>query len=68
MISKDDHTRWKYDEVTEAYMEACSTRLNDAKEILINQAGLDQDQDNFYRGFIHAYREMLNFTFEDFEE
>lgn len=67
MITKDEYVEWQNNNVTKAYMEACLTRLDDAKDILVNQAGLDSDQDNFYRGFIHAYREMLNFTIEDFE-
>jgi len=67
MITKDEYVGWKDNNVTKAYMEACSIRLDDAKDILVNQAGLDSDQDNFYRGFIHAYIEMLNFTIEDFE-
>lgn len=65
LITKDEFVGWKNNEVTEAFLDACMTRLEDAKDILINQAGLDSDQDNFYRGFIHAYREMLTFTVED---
>jgi len=67
VITKDEFVGWKNDQVTEAFYEACKTRLEDAKEILIGQAGLDSDLDNFYRGFIHAYKEMLGFTIEDFD-
>ena len=67
IVTKDEFLGWKNDQVTGAFYEACVTRLEDAKEILVGQAGLDSDLDNFYRGFIHAYREMLNFTVEDLD-
>ena len=67
IVTKDEFLGWKNDQVTGAFYEACVTRLEDAKEILVGQAGLDSDLDNFYRGFIHAYKEMLNFTIEDLD-
>jgi hypothetical protein len=65
MISKDSYFGWQQHEVTQAYFDAINTRIADATEILVTSAGLDSDQDNFYRGFIRAYNEMLNFEVDE---
>lgn len=67
MITKAEWGDWKADLITRAFFEAAKTREEDASEILISQAGIDTVNDNFYRGFIAAYREMQNFTIEDLE-
>lgn len=64
-ITKDDFQLWKSEPVTEAFLEACQERIEEAKEILSVEAGMNPEQDNFYRGFIRAYREMLEFRFEE---
>ena len=68
MITKSEWIDWKTNPVTRAFFEATEIRVDDATEILINSAGIDSDQDNFYRGFITAYREMQNFQIDDLEE
>lgn len=68
MISKDDLYLWKNEPITQAWFEACETRINDAKDILGTTAGIDPVTDNFYRGFIQAYREMLEFSVEELEQ
>lgn len=68
MISKSEWVDWKADLVTRAFFEAAQTRVEDATEILVSQAGLDPALDSFYRGFIAAYREMRDFTIEDLED
>jgi len=65
VISYDDYVLWKNDPMTIAWMEACQQRLEDAKDILSEQAGIDPPNDNFYRGFIRAYAEMQDFKVED---
>jgi hypothetical protein len=65
LISKDDIYLWKNDPVTQAWFEACRTRAADAAEILVETAGVDSQNDNFYRGFIKAYAEMTDFSVED---
>lgn len=65
VISKLDFQQWKDHLVTKGYFDACNLRIEDAKEILSNEAGLDPIQDSFMRGFIRAYREMLDFRLED---
>ena len=68
MITKQEWVDWKADTVTRAFFSAAETRVEDAKEILAGQAGQDSDMDNFFRGFIAAYREMQSFTIEDLED
>jgi len=68
VISKDDLYLWKSDPVTQAWFEACEVRVEDAKEQLAVQAGISADFDNYIRGMIAAYREMVTFTVEDIEE
>jgi len=64
-ISKSEFIDWKSGLVTEAFFEAAEERVYDCMELLAQSAGLDADQDNFYRGFIAAYREMQQFSVED---
>lgn len=64
-MNKEDWIAWKDSYVTKAFFEACKTRIEDAKDMLSQSAGIDPNQDNFSRGFIHAYREIENFTVED---
>jgi hypothetical protein len=65
MISVSDYSSWKQDKITIAFYEACRARVEDAKEQLAASAGLDSVQDNFLRGFIHAYNEITDFRVED---
>jgi hypothetical protein len=68
IITKSDFDDWKKSAVTKAFFQAAEERVEDAKEILVAQAGLDGVNDNFYRGFCHAYREMMDFRVEFAEE
>lgn len=65
VISKSDFDNWKHDPVTKAFFQAAEDRVEDAKEIVIAQAGIDSVNDNFYRGFVVAYREMQDFRVEE---
>lgn len=67
-ISKSDWTDWKQNDITRAFYSACKERIEDSKDILGTSAGLDPDTDNYMRGFISAYREMLEFSVEDMED
>lgn len=67
IVSKKDFDNWKSDPVTKAFFDAAQERITDSKDILAKSAGLDQISDNFMRGFIQAYVEMLEFSV-DFEE
>jgi hypothetical protein len=68
VIQPDDFVLWRNDPVTQAWMEACEQRQTDAKELLVDTAGVDSVNDNFYRGFIRAYEEMLHFKVDDLNE
>lgn len=67
-ISQSDFDNWRSDPVTKAFYIAISERIEDAKEVLATQAGLDLNEDNFLRGFIRAYRETLMFRIDDLQE
>lgn len=65
MINKQDFLKWKEDPITRAFYEVINERIDDAKDILSYNAGQDPINDSFYRGFIYAYREFLEFKIED---
>jgi hypothetical protein len=67
-ISKDDFYLWKSEPITQAVFEACEMRIEDGKNTLAGQAGLDPIFDSYVRGMIKAYAEMLQITVEDIEE
>ena len=64
-ITAADFQAWKADPVTQAYMEACRIRIEDVKDGMSTACGLDPVVDNFNRGFVYAYREMLDFRITD---
>lgn len=64
-ISKEDYATWKLDPATKAFFAACNDRVEDAKEVLANQAGEDSGRDSFFRGLIFAYREIGNFHVDE---
>jgi len=68
IITKEDFAEWKANDVTKAFYDACKARVADGKDLLIYSAGIDQVQDNFYRGFIAAYEEMFEFRVEFSDE
>lgn len=67
-ITKSEWMDWKNDQITRAFFEAARDRVEDAKDVLSVSAGVDPDSDNYYRGFIAAYREMMDFKVEDADE
>ncbi|MDE2000888.1 MAG: hypothetical protein KGI52_18400 [Burkholderiales bacterium] len=66
-LTRSDFENWKADPVTKAFFYACQERIEDAKNILANQAGINSVEDNLLRGFIRAYQEMQEFRVEDEE-
>lgn len=64
-ITKSEWQDWKQNNVTRAFLAAVDMRVEDAKDILSVSAGQEPDQDNYFRGFIAAYREMLEFRVDD---
>ena len=66
--SQNDFINWRSDHVTKAFYLAMVERISEAKDILANQAGLNSADDNYYRGFIRAYQEALEFRIDDIME
>lgn len=67
-ISKLDFQQWKASPVTSAFLSACQDQLKTANDALIRSAGLNSNDDNFYRGYIRAYLEVMDLTLEDMVE
>jgi hypothetical protein len=67
-ITPSEFEEWQNHFITKEFMSAILTRIEDAKEILSYSAGKDQLEDSFMRGFIHAFREALEFKVENQEE
>lgn len=65
IITKTDWNDWKQDKVTRAFFAAAEIRIEETKDILSVSAGMDLEENNFYRGFIAAYREMFEFRVDD---
>lgn len=66
--TRSDFDNWKSDPVTKAFFLAAQERVEDAKELLSVEAGLNPNQDNLLRGMIQAYRELQDFRIEDLVE
>jgi hypothetical protein len=64
-MNYSDWKTWRDEPITHMFFEACEERVEDAKEVLANTAGLDSTQDSFYRGFIRAYMEMQDFRIDE---
>jgi hypothetical protein len=66
-IKKSEWDEWRFNDITKAFYHACQDRVEDTTDLLVAGAGLDPATDNFYRGFIAAYKEMEGFRVEDVE-
>ena len=67
-VSLSDFNDWRSNPVTKAFFLAANERVEDAKELLATQAGLNANEDSSLRGFIMAYREMCEFRIDDLQE
>lgn len=67
-ITKTEWGDWKQDNITRAFFSAADQRIEDAKDILSVTAGMDVEENNWYRGFIAAYREMQEFRVDDLQD
>jgi hypothetical protein len=66
MSFKDELVDWKTNHpITKMFYETCDIRVAEATEILVATAGTDAISDNFYRGFIAAFREMRDFQIDE---
>ncbi len=67
-IRKAEFEEWQEHFITKAYFSAVLERIEEAKEVLAGSAGVDSTNDNFIRGMIHAFREVVQFRVGDPEE
>lgn len=67
ILTRSDYEIWKADPVTKAFFQAAQERVEDAKDVLSIEAGINSAQDNLMRGLIQAYREMQDFRVDDLE-
>ncbi len=65
VITKDEFILWKSSPVTNEVFGIINERIQDAKEVLAKQAGIDSREDGFYCGMIHALREILEISYEE---
>jgi len=68
IVNQSDFLTWKGDPVTKAFFQAAQERIEDAKDVLSVQAGINQNEDNYIRGLIQAYREVQDFRIDDIQE
>lgn len=66
-VTQSEFNDWKANPVTKAFFLAARERVEEAKEFLATTAGMNANEDNYYRGFIQAYREVPEFRVEDLE-
>lgn len=67
-VSRSDFDNWKSDPVTKLFFQAAFERIEDAKNVLAVQAGLNSQEDNYLRGLIRAYQELAEFRIDDLED
>ena len=67
-LSKSDFIDWKSNFVTVEVFNIVKQRIEEAKEILADSAGLNPDNDNFTRGMIRAFNELLEIDFAGEDE
>lgn len=67
-ISVTDFNNWKVDPVTVAFINTIKVRIEEAKDFLSYNAGIDSASDSYFRGFIQGQREILDVSFSDVDE
>jgi hypothetical protein len=63
-VNKELFREWKNHPVTKAMEVAVVNRVEEAKEALVNR----QAPDEWVRGMIHAFREVLAIEFDEVKE
>ena len=65
MIEKHEFIDWKNSEVTKLVFQIVQNRIDEIKDNLSVNAGLDSQLDRFYVGMAHAFKEVLEIDFID---
>ena len=66
-ISSSDFLNWKDDNVTKAVLSAINERIDEAVGSLTGTPRNDLDAVNWTRGYIEAFKDILNIKLEDVE-
>lgn len=64
-VSKDDFLQWKESEITKLLFRRTEETIQQFKDILGDQAGLNSVHDAQMVAMIRAYRNVLEVTFEE---
>lgn len=64
-LSKEEFLQWRTEFATKEFFNSIIHRIEDAKDILVAQAGKDSYSDAFIAGMVHAFREVLSVEWED---
>jgi len=64
-VSREEFAQWRESSVTQEVFHIIRNRIEDAKEILSVQAGLEPDQDRLLVGMIKALQEVLEISYEE---
>ena len=64
-VSREEFVQWRESAVTKEIFNIIENRIEDAKEILSVQAGLEPDQDRLLVGMIKAFNEVLEISYEE---
>ncbi len=68
LITASEYSDWASNPVTKAFKLAIAESIARVKENLAVSAGLDPNEDNFFRGYIRAMYDTLDFRVEDLQE
>lgn len=64
-ISKEQFQEWKESFATQEFFRSVEQRIAEAKELLAYNAGNDSLVDKFNVGMIHAFKEVLDVSYEE---
>jgi hypothetical protein len=67
MLDKEDFLEWKKLDVTKLVFASIVERIKDGMDELSVSAGVDQLQDRFKAGMLHAYRQILDMSIDETE-
>lgn len=68
ILTRSDFENWRQDPVTKAFYLAFAEQIGQVKEHLSSVAGLNPNDDNYFRGYIKAMQDALEFRIEDLQE
>ncbi len=65
VLSKEEFIQWKEHFITKQVFEIVKTKIEDAKDLLAYKETSDPDTDQFFRGMIRAFTDVLEISYED---